>query len=190
MLLSTLAVDLLTEYPELLVAVTIAARLARAWQSSLTWPEYRAAHRFKRGVFPLLDHVAPGRILLVSEKGGRDDGEYLTTIDDSPREVARTLRKSGGSPHLLNSLKRRPAGEGDRLTVAHLVWTHTDDTQTEAYLFRNDDGSTDVYAHHETSTDYPLRHLTETQTNGDVRDVVVDALATEYAEPVADVESF
>jgi len=181
----TTAVELLTDNPQLAVALGIVLRLARAYQTTLTWPEYRAAHRLKRGVFPLLNIVAPGRIVLVSEKGGRDDAEYLTTIDAPAREVVTVLRRSGGSPHLLNSLKRRPPGNGDPLTTAHVVFTHTDGTQTEAYLFTNSDGSTDVYVHHEPSTDTPLRHLTGTQSDGDVRGVVTDALANEYATPAA-----
>ena len=177
----SLAVELLREYPQLLALVAIVARVARAWQASLTWPEYRAIHRLKRGVFPVVDRVAGGAILWVSEKGGRDDPEYLTTIDAPYREVVATLRAGGGPLHLLNSLKRRPDTHGDPLTIAHVMWTHDDGTQTEAYLWRNADGSTDVAAHHEESTDNPLRHLTGSQSNGDVRGVVVDALAKEYA---------
>lgn len=178
----TTAVDLLTEYPALLAAVAVVARVARAWQTSLTWPEYRAIHRIKRGVFPLINRVAGDRLLWVSAKGGRDDAEYLTTIDAPYPEVVATLRAGGGGLHLLNSLKRRPEGHGDRYTIAHVMWAHPDDgAQTEAYLFTNSDGSTDVYAHVEPWTDSPLRHLTGSQSNGDVRGVVVDALAKEYA---------
>lgn len=176
----SLAVELLREYPHLLIAVAFVARLARAWQSQLTWAEYRTLHRLKRGVFPLVDRVAGNAILWVSTKRGRDDPEYLTTIDAPYREVVAALRAGGGSLHLLNSLKRRPDEYGDPLTVAHVMWTHSDGTQTEAYLWSNADGSTDVAAHHEESTDHPLRHLTGGQSNGDVRGVVWDALIDEY----------
>jgi len=177
----SLAVELLREYPQLVAVVAIVARVARAWQASLTWPEYVVVHRFKRGVFPVVDRVAGGAILWVSEKGGRDDAEFLTTIDAPYRDVVATLRAGGGSLHLLNSLKRRPDAHGDPLSIAHLVWTHDDGTQSEAYLFANADGSTDVYVHHEPSTDHPLRHLTGSQSNGDVRGVVAAALEKESA---------
>lgn len=168
-----LAADVLTEHPELVVVLSIALRMARAYQTSLTWPEYRVAHRFKRGVFPLLDRLAPGVILLVSAKGGRDDAEFLMTTEESVRSLVFELRKAGGSLHLLNSLKRRPDTHGDPLSAAHLVWTHDDGTQTEAYMFRNADGTTDLYAHHETSTDDPVGHLTDEQRDGDPREVIV-----------------
>lgn len=175
--------ELLTTYPELLVLLAIVLRAARAWQSQLTWSEYRAVHRFKRGVFPLLDAFpATGRILLwVSDKGGREDGEFIQTVDAPYRGVVRACRKHGASLHLLNSLKRRPDVHGDPITIAHCVWTHDDDTQTECYLFANDDGTTDVFAHHEPSTDTPLRHLTGKQSNGDVRGVVSEVLEKEFA---------
>jgi hypothetical protein len=49
--------------------------------------------------------------------------------------------------------------------------------QTEAFLFANDDGTTDVYAHHEVSVTDPDGHLEARQRNGDPRGVVRDALA-------------
>jgi hypothetical protein len=54
------------------------------------------------------------------------------------------------------------------------VWHHVDGKQTEAYLFRNNDGSTDLYAHVETSVDDPLGHLTDEQLDGDTRGVLKD----------------
>ena len=177
---ATIAVDLLREYPWLVVVVGIVARLARAYQSQLSWPEYRAAMRVKRGLFPLVDRVAGRAILWVSDKGGRDDAEYQFTADGSVRDVVRDLRDAGGSLHLVSSLKRRPddfAGTdgvtGDPLSVAHVVWTLDDaGDQVEAYTFRNDDGTVDVYAHTEASVDRPIEHLTGRQRNGDEYDVL------------------
>jgi len=174
----TTAVELLGQYPELLAVVAVVARLARAYQSSLTWPEYRAAHRLKRGLFPPLRRLVGDRILLVSDKGGREDAEFVATIDSSLLRLTDQFRAAGFSLHLLNSLKRRPAEHGDPLTVAHLVYTHDDGMQTECYLFRNDDGTLDVYAHFEPGTDTPLEHLTGPQSDGDVRGVVGDVIAT------------
>lgn len=170
-MLQSVAVELLRDSPELLVVVAVLARIARAYQTQLTWPEYRAIHRFKRGVFPLVDRVAGGAILWVSDKGGRDDAEYLRTVAGGVREVVAGLQRAGASLHLLNSLKRRPATHGDPLSAAHVVWT-IDDEQVEAYLFRNTDGTVDVYAHTEASVDDPLEHLTGGQTDGDAHDVV------------------
>jgi len=173
----SLAVELLREYPQLVAVVAIVARVARAWQASLTWPEYRVLHRFKRGVFPPVDYYAGSLILWVSEKGGRGDAEYQTTAIGTVRDTVRVLRDAGASLHLLSSLKRRPADfaggdpTGDTLTDAHLVWT-IDADQVEAYLFRNDDGTVDVYAHTEASVDDPLEHLTGGQTDGDAYDVL------------------
>jgi hypothetical protein len=73
-------------------------------------------------------------------------------------------------------VKRRPTDHGDPLSIAHIVWDHGTD-QTEAYLFRNDDGSTDVYAHFEPSPETPAEHVnSDNQQDGDPRGVVRDAL--------------
>lgn len=169
-------VEVLTANPELAIALAVLLRLARAYQSQLTWAEYRELHRLKRGVLPLLARLPPVRasgVPLVSEKGGRDDAEYQTTVRGSVKETVRTLQDAGASLHLLNSLKRRPDTHGDPLSGAHVVWTipHEGD-QVEGYLFRNDDGTVDLYAHTEASTDDPLAHLTGAQTDGDGYDVV------------------
>jgi len=172
---ASLAVELLAEYPALLAVVALVTRFALAWQTQLTYSEYRIIHRFKRGVFPIAERVAGNAILWVSEKGGREDAEYLTTVDAHYQEVLTDLQNAGGSLHLINSLKRRPEGNGDTLSIAHVVWTHPDGAQTEAYLFDNY-GSTDVYAHVEPSPETPLAHLTGEQLNGDTRGVVTEAL--------------
>lgn len=181
---ATIAVDLLREYPWLVVLVGIVARLARAWQHQLSWPEYRAAHRFKRGLFPLADRVAGTAILWVSDKRGRDDAEYQFTADGSVRDVVRDLSAAGASLHLVNSLKRRPpdfsTGDvtGDRYTAAHVVWTRDEAAeQVEVYVFRNHDGTVDVYCHGEPSIDNPLEHLTGKQTDGDSTGIVGEALS-------------
>lgn len=169
--------DLLVEYPWVVPIVAIALRALLAWQSSLSWPEYRTLHGIKRLVFPVLDRRVPV-LSWVNAKGGRDDAEYLTTVDTGVRATTRRLIDGGGRLHLLNSIKRRDGDAGDPFTLSHVVWLHGDGTQTEAYLFRNDDGTTDVYAHHEPAPSKPLAHLGgEDQSDGDVRGVVTDALA-------------
>jgi hypothetical protein len=167
-------VELFTANPELALAVAIVLRIVRAWQSQLTWPEYRAIHRLKRGVFPLIDRSPLGRSLsVVNPKGGREDAEYITTVEGSIKQIVKDLQQAGASLHLINALKRRPATHGDPLTSAHVVWTVDDEgEQVEAFLFRNHDGTVDVYAHTEASVDRPLAHLTATQKDGDAHDVL------------------
>ena len=168
----TVAVELLTENPGLVAVVAVVVRALRAYQKELTWSEYRVVHQFKRVVLPIIKDVTRGRVFVVSEKGGRDDAEYITTADAEYRDVVRSLRKANGTLHLINSIKRRPDTHGDQLSVAHLVWSHADGQQTEVYLFSNSDGSTDIYAHVETGVSDPLGHLTNEQYDGDTRDIL------------------
>jgi cold shock CspA family protein len=169
------AVDVLTDRPELAAALIVVLRLARAWQSDLSWYEYRTLHGFKRILFPALESTAP--VSLVNDKGGREDAEYLTTRKATVTDTVRTLRQGGGSLHLVCSVKRRPATHGDPLTRAHVVWHHPDGNQTEAFVFANDDGSTDVYVHYEPAPTDPVDHLQgDEQVDGDPRGVVRAAL--------------
>ena len=164
--------------PRVYAALVAVIALALVAQKFLTWQTYSQLHRAKALAFPLLQPYV--RVLLVSRKGGRDDAEYLTTVDDSVRGVWGTLVAAGGSPHLLCSLKERPHPDGGtQLSSAHVVWIHNDGNQTEAYLFRVADG-VDVYAHSETAVTDADGHLSDPQTDGDVRGVVWDALADEY----------
>ena len=158
--------------PVPLAALTLAIAAAVHLQRGLTWTEYRELHRLKRRAFPVADRVWPH---FVHEKGGRDDAEYLTTRSQSPKAVWKQLVAEGGSPHLVASVKRREIDGDVQYSVGHVVWMHGTE-QTEAFLFANPDGTTDVYAHVETKTTDPEGHLTDGQTNGDARGVVADAL--------------
>lgn len=170
--------QLLTENPLAATAIgAVVVRAALAWQRQLSWPEYRTAHGLKRWVFPLLQRRAPV-ISWVNDKGGRTDAEYLDTLDADVRAIAGRLTDAGGNLHLLASVKRRPTDHGDALSLAHVVFLHDDGTQTEAYLFRNDDGTTDAYSHHEPDPARLLAHLGgDNQSDGDPRGVVTEALA-------------
>jgi len=161
--------DILAQYPELAAIAPVVIRAIQIWQGSLSWYEYRTFHGIKRAVLK--------RTGITHPKGGRNDDEFLRTIDLSPKTIAQRLRKNGGDLHLLASMKRRPAAHGDPLTAAHVVFYHDDTKQTEAYLFANDDGSSDVYVHVETATTDPDGHLTDTQIDGDARGRVRAALA-------------
>lgn len=168
----TLAADLLAENAGLLAVVAVVVRFARAYQTELSWAEYRTLHQVKRVVLPVVKELSRGRIFVVSEKGGRDDEEYLKTVESGYRDVVRALRNGGGTLHLINSIKKRPDTHGDPLSAAHLVWSHADGQQSEVYLFSNADGSTDIYAHVETGVSDPLGHLTNEQYDGDTRNVL------------------
>jgi len=155
--------------PVAVLAVVVAVVLV---QRTLGWGTYRRIHRLKIRVLPLLDRYTS--LFVVSNKGlPGDDDEYLTTVDMTVRDTFETLTAAGGSPHLLNSIKRLPDGT---YSAAHVVWIHGDNSQTEAYLFDAGDG-THVYAHHETSVLDPEGHLSDPQRDGDPRGVVADALA-------------
>jgi hypothetical protein len=172
--------DTLASSPELLAVAAVALRALLAWQRGLTWPEYRTLHTLKRLLFPRLARHAPDVLLWVSDKAGREDAEFIATYPAPLRPTVHDLRAGGATLHLLASVKRRPGEYGDRLSAAHLRWDHGTD-QTEAYLFRNADGTTDVFAHFEASPETPLEHLDGAQTDGDPRGVVHRALGLSRA---------
>jgi len=174
--------DTILSNPSPLAILAGVVRATLAWQRGLTWPEYRLAHGLKRLLAPRLDHRLPG-VSLVNDKGRHDDAEYLTTTAAPLGVVVRACRAAGASLHLVNSLKRRPAANGqrDEFSVAHLVWTHDDGRQTEAFLFPAAKGrGVDVYAHAEASVADPAEHLRETQqVDGDPRGVVRSVLESD-----------
>lgn len=184
--------------PVVLAGLALVITALTRWQMGLSWTEYRQIHRAKRRLFPVLDRLTPneiparlrripvvGRVLsflfafdsFINTKGYRDDAEYFRTESRPVKAVWKTLVRQGGSPHLISSVKRRETPDGSDLSAAHVVWTHDDGTQTEAYLFDNGDGSTDIYVHHETATSDVQGHLSDPQTDGDPRGVVTKALA-------------
>lgn len=177
MLVPLTVVDVLSDRPALLAVAAVVLRALFAAQARLSWPEYRTAHGLKRWVFPILQRRAPV-LSWVNEKGDRSDAEFVATVDAHPRAVASHLDATGGHLHLLNSVKRRPVEHGDPLSLAHVVFVHDDGTQTEAFGFANDDGSSDWYAHHEPDPSRVLAHLGgDQQSDGDPRGVVGAALA-------------
>lgn len=169
--------------PAALLVLAVAAILW--WQKSLSWTQYRAIHRAKVRLLPVLDRIWPHA---VHAKGGPDDPEFIASVGAPPREVFERLVAGGGSPHLVASIKERPALESwGRRSVAHVVWTHDDGQQTEAYLFRGGatGRETDVYSHFEPSVLDPGEHLTGEQHDGDPRGVVRGAL-NEFNAPADD----
>ena len=154
--------------PVLLLGVIAAVVVA---QRFIGWRTYRRIHRLKIRLLPLVDRYTS--LFVVSNKQlPEDDAEYIDTVEPTVRDTFETLTAAGGSPHLLNSIKRLPDG---RYSASHVVCIHSDISQTEAYLF-DTDGGTLVYAHHETSVLDPEGHLSDPQTDGDPRGVVAAAL--------------
>lgn len=153
--------------PALALLAAIVLRSILAWQSELSYYEYRTLHGLKWTLAKRYPRDSIGPVSLVNRKSGTDDAEYIATVQQSPRATIRELRTRGFTLHLLASLKvvnGTPA-------VAQLSYQHDDDTQTEVYLLRAD-GGTQVFAHHETSAG-SIRHLTSTdQDPGDPRGVV------------------
>lgn len=165
------------ETPTGITAVTIAVVALLYYQRGLGWHDYRMIHKLKVRLAPLVDAYTDYFVL--SEKPYRNKSpEYLGTRESGVKGVWWRLVESG-SPHLVSSVKYRetPHVPGAReYAVGHVVWTHSDGTQTEAYLFSNGDGSTDVYCHHETSASDVDGHLEDGGVPGDPRNVVKEAL--------------
>jgi len=162
----------LFDNPELLGVLSLLIALAVNYQRNLSWTEYRTIHSLKRGVLPLIDkHTG---IFVVSRKGGRDDGEYVGTVDKPLRATFKGLVNDGFSPHIINSIKQRPHPDDGQVQYsgAHLIKFHDDGYQSEVYLFSMG-GQTDLYMHVERSVTDPKGHLMDTnQQDGDVRDVL------------------
>jgi len=160
--------------PVLFAALTVAVVLVLQYQRTLSWGEYRRIHALKVRFLPYIDKYT--NLFVISRKGTpEEDAEYLTTVEGSVGDVFKRLVKAGGSPHLINSVKVRPYGDGVQYSAAHVVWTHSDESQTEAFLFDAEDG-TAVYSHHEPSVVNVDDHLSGEQEDGDPRGVVRAAL--------------
>ena len=168
--------------PAAYAALLVALGAALVGQRYLGWRRYTELHRLRLAIFPLLDGYEG--LFLVSTKRARDDAEYLGTVDEaSVRDVFDRLTDAGGSPHLISTIKERPWSMGTtQFAQAHVVWTHTDGSQTEAYLFQASPDSVDVYAHHEPTVMTPEKHLSGAQTDGDPTGVVTAALGDDLTD--------
>lgn len=162
--------------PRALAVLVLVVAAVLQYQRTLSWAEYRRIHALKVRLLPIVDRVF--NVFVVSNKHYREDAEYLGTIEASVPNVFRELVNAGGTPHLVNSVKRRPVPYGTtQYSAAHVVWNHAETgEQTEAYLFDNGDGTCDVYAHGETWTLDPEGHMSDPQTDGDPKGVVRAAL--------------
>jgi len=158
--------ELVLSEPLLLGALTVLVIVGAHYQRGLTYREFRYAHVAKCYLFAALDDWARKRGRpLVRTKG---DADYVETVDENARALASTLW-GPFDPHLIATAKRRRAGAGYQWTHSQFVYYHGDGTQTEVYLFANDDGTSDVYAQVEGAITDPEAHLTEDQRHGDAR---------------------
>jgi len=161
--------------PVLFAALTLAVVAVLQYQRTLSWGEYRRIHALKVRLLPYIDNHT--NLFVISRKGTpENDAEFLTRHPTSVRETFKILRAGGGSPHLINAIKVRPHLDGKQYSAAHLVWTHSDGSQTEAFLFDAPPGGTDIYTHTEPSVVNVDDHLSGEQRDGDPRGVVRAAL--------------
>jgi len=160
--------------PVLFAALTVAVLAVLQYQRTLSWAEYRRIHALKVRFLPYVDRYT--NLFVISRKGTpAGDAEYLTTAEGSVSDVFKRLVKAGGSPHLINSVKVRPHNGGSQYSAAHVVWTHDSGDQSEAYLFRAENGVA-VYSHFEPSVVNVDGHLSGEQEDGDPQGVVRAAL--------------
>jgi len=164
--------------PVALAGLTLVLAAVLYFQRTLTYSEYKQWHRLRLRVFPPLSRLTS--LFLVSEKGYRDDAEYVTTVKLSPPDLYRQLTDAGLSPHLLSSIKRRETPTGvTQYSILHFVKQHGD-TQSEVYCFEADSGAVDIYAHNEATVLTPEEHLEDTnQQDGDPRGVIPASLIQE-----------
>ena len=158
--------DLVFQNPGLTIALTALVAFAVNYQRGLTYREFRFLHIAKCYAFSILNSRARkhGRPLVRTAS----DEDYVRTIDATPRTVARRITDEF-SPHLVATAKRRWTRNGYEWSHSQWVFFHGDGDQTEAYLFSNPDGTTDVYAHVETSVTDPEGHIRNEQRHGDAR---------------------
>ena len=164
--------------PVALAGLTLVLAAVLYFQRTLSYSEYNQFHRLRLRLFPPLSRLTS--LFLVSEKGYRDDAEYVATVSASPTRLYRQLTDAGLSPHLISSIKRRETPTGvTQYSILHFVKQHGA-TQSEVYCFEADSGAVDLYAHNEATVLTPEQHLEDTnQEDGDPRNVIPPALIQE-----------
>lgn len=80
-----------------------------------------------------------------------DSGEHVLTTEESQRAVENALFKNGWAWNPISTKKYRVVDGEKQYTVGTWVYraNRLADTQLHCYLFRNDDGTIDVYCHQE-----------------------------------------
>lgn len=161
-------VDQLLANPAFVLGLTLVIVLAYHYVAQIPYREFVVLTQVKHRLFAALAPIAAQRGLrLVTTKQYREDDEYLVTLDRPVRAVALAIRDAGFDQHLIAGSIRRETPEGRQWAHTHWAAQHRDGTQTEAWVFPNHDGTTDVYAHREESVFDPDGHLSEPYTPGD-----------------------
>lgn len=175
--LQALNLETLLSNPLFLFVLAVAILLTYQYVRQMPYSEFVLLTQLKHRVFLLLDPFARKRGLrLVTNKGYREDDEFLTTIDFTPRVLAKRFKEEGIDQHIISGSKRRETPEGRQWSHSHYTYQHADGMQTEIWLYTNPDGSTDIYSHYEESVFDPDGHLETPYTPGDPKGVLDDIL--------------
>lgn len=135
--------------------------------------------RFRRVLWRTLDDVVSrhGRPLLTDKTNA--DAEFITTVDGDLLTLLRALWSVGFRWNPLSTVKYRRV-DGTRRFALSVVYRDTVDAedQQDVHVFRNGDGTFDVYGHYEPSVTNPADHVgADAQVPGDPKNIVTDALS-------------
>ena len=166
-------IDQLMNEPAVVVGLAIVILVAYHYIARMPYSEFVLATQLKHRLALLATPFAESKGLkIVKTKGYRDDDEYVATVSQSPKELARAFKNIGIDQHLINGSKCRNTPDGKQWSHTQWAYQHDDGKQTEVWLYINDDGSTDIYAHHEDSVFDPDGHLSTPFTPGDPKGVL------------------
>jgi len=124
----------------------------------------------KVGVFAPLNPIFRrfGRPLIRNKTN--ESNEKFFSTPKSPDEVEEALTGAGYARNLISTKKYRMVNDEQHWAVGsyRVVYGEDDKFQHHVYLFRREDGGTDVYGHKETNYEYdPSGHVGDQQWNGD-----------------------
>jgi len=173
----TLAEGILSN-PALVALLAIVLMVVAQFVREVGPREAMVYDRFRRVLWRTLDRPLTklGRPLL-SDKSNADD-EYIVTVDGSLVGLLRTLWGAGFRWNPTSTVKFRRV-DGTRRFALSVVYRDSVDAedQQDVHIFRNSDGTLDVYGHYEPSVTDPVDHIGgDEQVPGDPKEIVVDAL--------------
>ena len=168
-------IDTLLNNPYIVTGIALAVIVIYHYVKQMPYSEFVFVTQVKHRLFLLLQPLAKQRGLrLVTTKGYREnEDEFITTVDKSPKELAKQFKANNIDQHLIAGSKRRKMPNGS-FQWAHTHWTYQHDNgkQTEFWLFTNPDGTVDIQGHHEDSVFDPDGHLETPYTPGDPKGVL------------------
>jgi hypothetical protein len=100
----------------------------------------------------------------VTEKGRED---YILTTEVSEPQVEERLHDDGYERNFLSTRKYRIIDGRKQWAAGSWVYDGGGRWQHHVYLFKNEDGTTDIYGHREPSVRHPHDHVTGPQDHGD-----------------------